>query len=775
MGLADWLLTRICLHFAFSIRRNQYPSNLGRDTSQTESGHSFTSASPQRFPTVSPPFFVFCATIVVVAMADTENVPPRRSSRLRSGTTTSAHSSSLDRPTKSTAGTSVTPLRIAKNTSKSKLAGVSEDTSTILRDISPVSSRRNSPSAFQIKDKLAAFEKTNKSSPTSSPQMGSPGVVKAESTSSVRNFWQNAAGEQTQPGSPSDLKRKGTKSEADDLKNLRSSYVKNNVFLTNDMRERESSPKLTMSPSQHRLSAQLGETTASTTLPATPTSPTKIPAPVDTTRKEFPKASPGDVTPKHSCLHSNRIKGPRDNDPGSPTPGAPHGSRERRKTVTFDEAPQVQEFDRRSSDGTTSSAASTYSESSQKSEQSDDFDDKIRELPARPLPQVPVAHSDSDRPSSQASNDSDYSDMEERIRSMMERVVLRDATATKQVPVDQEDIFSLYTTTNEMEDSQQSDETGSARGFSSQESAETAGTSQGNSQDEDLARHMALAKQGDELLEVIKSRPFSLQGLPELGFVDDAEEEGGLGLEQFCSPEPEVRPATEPPPPPVAKARPLPPNPTDEATQLDITTQPPVSKSDQGEPSNDPITPPLESPEPVPPPPQTPQHVLPPAEQLPSTPPSSPQKHQEEEGPSPVVPEREATIRSRGGSKLRVRPSLSRQEAQSLIERRRKSGLPPLPNLREQSLEPGVKVKIEEDDDLHEFGGKKVGSSSSKSVGLPMLKIEDLGFEKDSLSVGFGELAVEEMERVIEAQKVLINFRSYLCLFLVTWGKRKRG
>jgi len=671
----------------------------------------------------------------------------------------------------------VNPLRIAKTTSKTQLAGVSEDTSTVLRDISPVSSRRNSPSTFQIKDKLAAFEKANKSSPTSSPQMGSPGVVKGESTSSVRNFWQNAAGEQTQPGSPSDLKRKGTKSEVEDLKNLRSSYVKNNVFLTNDMRERESSPKLTMSPSQHRLSAQLGETTASTTLPAAPTSPTKIPAPADTTRKEIPKASPGDVTPKHSCLHSNRLKGPRDNDPGSPTPGGPHGSRERRKTVTFDEAPQIQEFDRRSSDGTTSSAASTYSESSQKSEQSDDFDAKIRELPARPLPQVPIAHNDSDRPSSQASDDSDYSDMEERIRSMMERVVLRDPTAPKQVPADQEDIFSLYTTTNDMEDSQESEKTGTDEGFSSQETAETAGTSQGNSQDEDLERHMALAKQGDELLEVIKSRPFSLQGLPELGFGDDVEEDGGLGLEQYCSPEPEVRPATQPPSPPVAKARPLPPNPTDEATQPHITAKSPVSRSDPGEPSNVPITPPLDSPESVPPPPQTPQQqVFPPPEQLPSTPPSSPQKHQEEaEGPSPVVPETEATIRSRGGSKLRVRPSLSRQEAQSLIERRRKSGLPPLPNLREQSLEPGVKVKIEEDDDLHEFGGKKVGSSSSKSAGLPMLKIEDLGFEKDSLSVGFGELAVEEMERVIEAQKVLINFRSYLCLFLVTWGKRKRG
>jgi hypothetical protein len=336
--------------------------------------------------------------------------------------------------------------------------------------------------------------------------------------------------------------------------------------------------------------------------------------------------------------------------------------------------------------------------------------------------------------------------MEERIRSMMERVILRDTASPKPKhhSADQEDIFSLYTTVNDMDDSQESSE--ASAGFSSQASHETGGTSQGNSQDEDLERHMALAKQGDELLEVIKSRPFSLQGLPELGFGDEAEEESGLGLDHFCSPVPESR-LTEPAPPaPVVKARPLPPNPTAEITNLAITPKPDVDAS-----ANAPITPPLDSSETFPSP-QTPQEqILLPPEQLPSTPPASPQK--EEEAPSPVVPEREATIRSRGGSKLRVRPSLSRQEAQSLIERRRKSDLPPLPNLREQSVEPEVKVKEEEEDDMGEFGGKVVIPSMPK-MDLPMLKIEEMGFEKDSSGVGFGELAVEEMERVIEAQKV---------------------
>ena len=86
---------------------------------------------------------------------------------------------------------------------------------------------------------------------------------------------------------------------------------------------------------------------------------------------------------------------------------------------------------------------------------------------------------------------------------------------------------------------------------------------------------------------------------------------------------------------------------------------------------------------------------------------------------------------------------------------------------------PEVKVKIEEDEGLHEFGGKKVGSSSSKGAELPMLKIEDLGFEKDSLSVGFGELAVEEMERVIEAQKVLITFLTTVACFWMGGWRRK--
>jgi hypothetical protein len=73
--------------------------------------------------------------------------------------------------------------------------------------------------------------------------------------------------------------------------------------------------------------------------------------------------------------------------------------------------------------------------------------------------------------------------------------------------------------------------------------------------------------------------------------------------------------------------------------------------------------------------------------------------------------------------------------------------------LREQSVEPEVKVKEEEEDDMGEFGGKVVIPSMPK-MDLPMLKIEEMGFEKDSSGVGFGELAVEEMERVIEAQKV---------------------
>jgi len=175
-----------------------------------------------------------------------------------------------------------------------------------------------------------------------------------------------------------------------------------------------------------------------------------------------------------------------------------------------------------------------------------------------------------------------------------------------------------------------------------------------------------------------------------------------------------------------------------------------------------PVTPPLEAAEIEP---QTPQdQIIPAPDTLPSTPPTSPHKHllneeeDDEVAASPIVPEREATIRSRGGSKLRVRPSLSRQEAESIVARRRKSELPPLPNLndiREGSVEPSseVKVKVEEVEDMTEFGGQLERAPVKAEVPLP--KLGGLGFENDlGLGNGFGEMAVEEMERVIEAQKV---------------------
>src|SRR5271170_6548104 len=465
-------------------------------------------------------------------MTDAENLPPRRSTRLRSGTTTS---SSIPIP-ESSKPAPTTPLRIAKSNSKSKaLATMSEDTS--LRDISPGSSRRNSPSMFQIKDKVAALQTsaTTKSPPTSPPL----GIVKSESTSSVRNFWQNATGSGDE--SPSDPKRKSANMEGQDLKSLKSSYVKNNPFLAKDMRERESSPKLSMSPSQHRLSAQLGEVTPTA-------SPSRIPGPLDTTRKELSSPT-NDSTPKASCLHSTRIKGPRQNASDSESPTQPMGRRERRKTVTFDQAPQVLEFDRRSSHGTTSSDHSSSAAESQ-----DEESRPLPSIPPRPLPQVPPHDSSEDeRPGSKDSND-EYMDMESRIRSMMERVVLRDGTVPTEkdtTTTHEDDIFSLYTTTNEMED----DSSQESAVFSSQGTAETALSSQVNSQDEDdLQRKLAIAKQSEELLQVMKSRPFSLAELPDLGFGDDADDDlgGGLGLGEFCTPEPEKsaaeatnRPSTE--------------------------------------------------------------------------------------------------------------------------------------------------------------------------------------------------------------------------------------
>jgi hypothetical protein len=649
-------------------------------------------------------------------MTDSENLPPRRSTRLRSET------QQYPKP-------SVSPLRISKSTSKSKsLAAMAEDTT--LRDISPGSSRRNSPSTFQIKEKVAALQTAVTKEVPPSPPLG---MVKSESASSVRTFWQNAAKLDEQKNTPS-------KTEDKDLK--RSSFVKNNVFLAKDLKERENSPLLTMSPSQQRLSSQIGESA---------TSPTKILAPSDTPspRKETRPGSTApsvDATPKPSCLHSNRIKGPRSNlsdDSDDTTPVL--NRRERRKTVTFDQAPQILEFDRRSSHSTTSgdsdhSSAIYDGPDELKSRRqsvgvADPFDDsEQRPLPTipRPLPQVPSHDSEDDRPSSKDSHDSqDYGAMEDRIRSMMERVVLRKNSIEpkREDTSDQEDIFSLYTTTNEMSDDESPSQ--DSGGFSSQGTTSTAPTSQGNSQDDELERQLALAEQSEELLKAVQSRPFSLAELPDLGFGNDSQDDLGLG--EYCSPAPFQQ----------APERPI------AAKVANPVVEEPVKEEPRHEFITPPVTPPLGS---DPDPPETPQdQILPPPDT--ATPPTSPHKNLEEDDPpSPAVPEQEATIRSRGGSKLRIRPSLSRQEAESIVARRRKSEIPPLPplyNIREGSVEPDVKVKIEEDD-LSEFGGK---ISRKVDVG-PLLRLESLGFEMDREGSGFGEMAVEEMERVIEAQKV---------------------
>jgi hypothetical protein len=343
--------------------------------------------------------------------------------------------------------------------------------------------------------------------------------------------------------------------------------------------------------------------------------------------------------------------------------------------------------------------------------------------------------------------------MEERIRRMMQRVDLRDQEK-KPDTSDQDDIFSLYTTTNEMEDDEPSSQGESV--FDSQGTGSTGMTSQLESQDEELERQFALQKQANDLLKAVKTRPFSALGqLPDLGFGDDDDDEGfgsGLGLRKYCSPDPEPQVKQEPPTSPA-------PSVNTQVNNLFVASKPTTVEKDiqshspqETESLTPPVTPPLGSSDL--PDPETPQNqILPPPDTLPSTPPTSPHKPSlpsEDEVPSPVIPEREATIRSRG-TKLRVRPSLSRQEAESIVARRRKSELPPVPTLngiREQSIDPQVKVKVEEDD-LSEFGGKV----RKVEVG-PLLKIDSLGFENDAETSGFGELAVEEMERVIEAQKV---------------------
>ena len=278
-------------------------------------------------------------TFACASMTDTENQPPRRSTRLRSGTTSSTttnHSSSYE----GLKSSNVSPLRISKSTSRSKtLASMAEDTT--LRDISPGSSRRNSPSTFQIKDKVAALQTAVHKSPPASPQLG---MVKSDSAGSVRNFWETATANNGTP--EGGHKRQPSKTEGEVKTTIRSSIVKNNIFLANDLREREASPKLTMSPSQHRLSAQLGEVQQSTTTNNVNTSSSRIPAPVEPSqspRKEArSQTTAAEATPKASCLHSTRIKGPRDNVSEDSDSPSPFGSRrERRKTVTFDQAPQV--------------------------------------------------------------------------------------------------------------------------------------------------------------------------------------------------------------------------------------------------------------------------------------------------------------------------------------------------------------------------------------------------------------------------------------------------
>lgn len=647
-------------------------------------------------------------------MTGTENVPPRRSIRLRTAPSTNIESVKQ----------SVPPLRISKSISRPKNVGPE----TPLRDVSPGSSRRNSPCGLMIKESVAAIPTSSAKHTPASPPVG---TTKPENASSVRNFWQNAV-------SGEDEGKRKPRKEGEDLKSLRSSYVKNNPFLA---RDRESSPKLSMSPSQHRLSLQLDE--------GTPTpSPTKIPAPVDRSyspRKDSPSV---DAILEASNVHSSRIKKPLGNvsedssDPISPVVGRS----ERRKTVTFDQAPQVHEFDRRSSHGTTSSEHSSLHEPDRR-QRDEEEDTNSRPLPSipRPLPQVPILDSEDERPSSKESDDTDYGQMEERIRSMMERVVLRDSlpksTSLPQssADVNQDDIFSLYTTTNEMDDSplSQASTLSSQDVFSSQDAFSSQSTdltvlSSLDSQDEEIERQMALQKQSEELLQAVRSRPFSLAGLPELGFIDKGNEDTGLGLGDYMTSDPVEKPVTA----------------SDEDTANHAVAEKPHESSAESQ--GPPITPPIQQGEselhtPV-------DKILPPPDTLPSTPPASPHKHpdDEETAPSPVVPEQEATIRSRGGSKLRVRPSLSRQEANSIIARRRKSDVPPLPNLREFSTEPEVRVKTE-DEDLDLIGGKPV-PPPKVDVG-PLLKIESLVFESEN--DGFGEMAVEEMERVIEAQKVL--------------------
>src|SRR5579862_839967 len=536
-------------------------------------------------------------------MADTENLPPRRSSRLRSGTT-SSHDPSYEPLKSSSSSSSIAPLRISKSTSKSKaLSAMAEDTT--LKEVSPGSSRRNSPSTFQIKDKIASLQGQINRSPPTSPQLGIP---KSDSAGSVRSFWQNAASSTEESGH----KRNSSKTDVD--KNIRSSLVKNNPFLAKDMRERESSPKLTMSPSQQRLSASLGEVPQKS--PPT-SSPSRIPAPVDTQtspRKDIRPASA--VEPKASCLHSNRIKGPRQNI-ADDNDATPPGRRERRKTVTFDQAPEVHEYDRRSSHGTTASDHS--------SQYSDDKQDEThfnKAIPSsRPLPQIPTAaDSDDERPGSKESN---YGDMEERIRSMMERVVLRDA---ENKPIkdtsDQEDIFSLYTTVNEMSDEEPNSQ-GSrvSKVFSSQESESTTATSQSqnNSLDEELELEK-LHQQSEELLQAVRSRPFSLAELPDLGFGDESADQG-LGLREFCTPDPPVK--TGAPTSPAISVN-------TQVNSLDIADKPCVPlhdprhephQTDSSETFTPPITPPLASSETLPEPETPKDQILPPPETLPSTPP----------------------------------------------------------------------------------------------------------------------------------------------------------
>jgi hypothetical protein len=347
--------------------------------------------------------------------------------------------------------------------------------------------------------------------------------------------------------------------------------------------------------------------------------------------------------------------------------------------------------------------------------------------------------------------------MEDRIRRMMERVELRDQERKTDM-AEQDDIFSLYTTTNDMDDDDEPASSSQGESvFDSQGTGSTGMTSQVESQDDELERQLTLQKQANDLMKAVKTRPFSALGqLPDLGFGDDISEDfgSGLGLREYCSPDPEPRMKQEVPTSPAPSVNTqvnslfVAPKPT--SIEKDIQPTSPEKES-----LTPPVTPPLGSSETVEP--ETPQNqIIPPPDTLPSTPPASPHKHslEEDDVPSPVIPEREATIRSRG-AKLRVRPSLSRQEAESIVARRRKSELPPLPSLngiREASSDPEVKIKVEEDD-LSEFGGKL--GNMKMEIG-PLLKIDSLGFENDAETSGFGEMAVEEMERVIEAQKVCL-------------------